>query len=63
MALSEKDRAALAERMSSRHGFRQLSYMKELGMGNDRYRLLDIDNGEAHILLKDAVAGVKPFAA
>ena len=62
MALSEKDRAALAERISSRHGFRQLTCMKELGMGCDRYRLLDIDHGGAPILPADAVAGVKPFA-
>ncbi|MCR5813013.1 MAG: DUF362 domain-containing protein [Desulfovibrio sp.] len=63
MALPEKDRAALAQRMSSRHGFRQLSYMKELGMGNDRYRLLDIDNSDAQIQPKEAVVGVKPFTA
>lgn len=62
-ALSEKDRAALVERMSTRHGFRQLTYMKELGMGNDRYKLLDLDNHEAVILPKDAVANVKPFKA
>ena len=62
MALSEKDRAALAERMSSRHGFRQLTYMKELGMGCDRYHLLDIDHGGATTQPADAVAGVKPFA-
>ncbi len=61
MALSEKDRSALAERMSSRHGFRQLTYMKELGMGNDRYRLLDMDNGDTSILPKNAVADVRPF--
>ena len=63
MALSEKDRAALAERMSSRHGFRQLTYMKELGMGNDRYRLIDIDNNDVQIQPKDAVKDVKPFKA
>ncbi|MCR5814434.1 MAG: hypothetical protein K6G15_08090 [Desulfovibrio sp.] len=63
MALSEKDRAAMVERMSSRHGFRQLTYMKELGMGNDRYRMVDIDNGDHQIQPKDAVAGVKPFTA
>lgn len=63
MALSANDRAALAERMSSRHGFRQLSCMKEMGMGNDRYRLLDSDNGDAPILPANAVAGVKPFMA
>ena len=32
--------------MQSRHGFRQLSYMNELGMGNGRYILIDLDNGE-----------------
>ncbi|MBQ9406176.1 MAG: DUF362 domain-containing protein [Desulfovibrio sp.] len=63
MALPAKDRAALVERMRTRHGYRQLTYMKELGMGNDRYRLLDIDNGDACILPQDAVAGVKPFTA
>lgn len=61
-ALSESDRHALVERMETRHGLRQLTYMKELGMGNDRYLLVDIDNGDAVILPKDAVKGVKPFA-
>ena len=60
-SLSEEDGSALRERMITRHGLRQLAYMKELGMGNDRYILIDIDNGEARILPKDAVAGVKPF--
>ena len=36
-ALSEKDRHAMVERISTRHGHRQISYMKELGMGNDKY--------------------------
>ena len=62
-ALEPKDREALVERMRTRHGFRQLSYMKELGMGNDRYKLIDLDHGDAVILPKDAVAGVKPFKA
>jgi uncharacterized Fe-S center protein len=29
----------IRERMESRHGLRQLSYMQELGMGSPRYRL------------------------
>lgn len=61
-ALGESDRHALVERMETRHGLRQLTYMKELGMGNDRYILIDIDNEDAVILPKDAVKGVKPFA-
>lgn len=62
-ALPEKDRHDLQERMESRHGLRQLSYMKELGMGNSRYVLLDVDNGNVPIKLEDAVKGVKPFKA
>lgn len=36
-AMTEAERHDLVERIESRHGLRQLSYMKELGMGNDRY--------------------------
>lgn len=61
-ALDESDRHALVERIESRHGLRQLSYMKELGMGNDRYILIDIDNDDKHIRLQDAIQNVKPFA-
>ena len=60
-AMSEKDHAALVERIESRHGHRQLSYMKELGMGNDKYVLIDIDNNNSRIYPADAVKGVKPF--
>ena len=51
----------LVERMTTRHGFRQLSYMHELGMGNWKYTLLDLDNDEAEVSLEDAVAHVVPF--
>ncbi len=60
-ALHDGDKHDLVERMESRHGLRQLSYMKELGMGNDKYILVDLDNNEARILPKDAVKDVKPF--
>ena len=46
-----------------RHGLRQLSYMKELGMGNDKYILIDLDNNEVRIYAKDAVKDLKPFKA
>ena len=59
--LPEKDRHALVERMESRHGLRQLSYMKEMGMGCDRYVLLDLDHGSQSLTLADAVKDVKPF--
>ena len=60
-ALKEEDHHALVERMEFRHGLRQLTYMKELGMGNDKYRLVDIDNGDAPITAQEAVQGVVPF--
>lgn len=51
----------MVERIETRHGHRQLSYMKEMGMGNDRYILIDLDNDEKHIDQKTAVADLKPF--
>ncbi len=58
-ALPEESRHDLVERMETRHGLRQLSYMKELGMGNDKYKLIDLDNGDKEINAKQAVAGIK----
>lgn len=60
-AMNEEDHKDLVERMESRHGLRQLSYMHELGMGNTRYKLIDIDNGDTIISAKQAVADVVPF--
>ena len=60
-AMCEEDHKALVERIETRHGLRQLSYMKELGMGNDKYKLIDIDNDDAVIDAAKAVEGVKPF--
>lgn len=60
-AMQEYQHADLVERMESRHGLRQLSYMKELGMGNDRYRLLDIENDDSRIWPAAAVRNVVPF--
>ena len=60
-ALDERDHADLVERIQTRHGHRQLSYMKELGMGNDKYVLIDLDNDEKRIYPKEAVEGVIPF--
>lgn len=41
-ALPEKELHDLKERIESRNGLRQLSYMKELKMGNDQYELITI---------------------
>ena len=60
-AMKEGERRAMVERIESRHGLRQLSYMKELGMGNDRYILIDIDNGDARIVAANAAENLKPF--
>ena len=60
-AMTEKDHHDLIERIATRHGYRQLSYMKEMGMGNDRYVLIDLDHDGRRITPKDAVAEVVPF--
>lgn len=60
-ALKEDEHKDIVERIESRHGLRQLTYMKEMGMGNDKYHLIDVDNNDAEISLADAVADVKPF--
>ena len=61
-ALNPADNKALTQRIETRHGLRQLSYMKELGMGNDEYQLIDIDNGDKLISPAKAVKDVVPFS-
>ena len=60
-AMTAEEHRDMIERIETRHGHRQLSYMKEMGMGNDRYVLIDLDNDEVRILPKKAVEGLKPF--
>lgn len=60
-AMKEEDHHDLVERIESRHGLRQLSYMKEMGMGNNRYRLIDLDHDRKQISTQEAVADVVPF--
>lgn len=60
-ALKPEDRQAMVERIESRHGHRQLSYMQELKMGCRRYQLIDIDNGDVEITASEAVQHVVPF--
>ena len=58
-ALPEESKHDLVERMESRHSMRQLTYMKEMGMGNDRYQLIDLDNGNKVITAAEAVKDIK----
>lgn len=60
-AMKEEDRHDLVERIKTRHGLRQLSYMQELGMGNRKYKLIDLDNNQSPLTLQEAVAHVVPF--
>lgn len=62
-AMKEKDHHDFIERVESRHGLRQLAYMQELGMGNRKYRLIDLDHEEVQIDAKEAVKDVVPFEA
>ena len=60
-AMTEAEHNDMVERIESRHGLRQLSYMKEMGMGHDVYILIDLDNGGRRITAADAAKGLKPF--
>ncbi|HCT92860.1 MAG TPA: (Fe-S)-binding protein [Lachnospiraceae bacterium] len=61
-AMTEEEHHDLVQLIESRHGLRQLSYMKELGMGNDRYTLVDIDNEDRIVQPAEVVKGLMPFA-
>ena len=41
--MEDERKQDLIERIESREGLRQLSAMKELGMGSDRYELVSVD--------------------
>jgi hypothetical protein len=60
--MREDEHHDLVERIETRHGLRQLSYMHELGMGNVRYVLVDLDHGEARMDVADAVRDLEPFS-
>jgi uncharacterized Fe-S center protein len=60
-SLPDEDKKAMVERMTSRHGLRQLTYMDELGMGNNRYVMIDIDNGDVRIDAAEAAKAATPF--
>ena len=60
-AMPEHFHHDFVERMTSRHGLRQLTYMKELGMGCDRYALIDCDNGDKIISVNEAVKHIEAF--
>ncbi len=60
-AMKEEEHHDLVERIESRHGLRQLTYMHELGMGNMKYVLIDLDNDEKRIYPMDCVKDLKPF--
>ena len=59
-ALPDGGGKAMIERVETRHGLRQLSYMKELGMGNDRYTIIDLDNGDAEITAEEITKDIAP---
>ncbi len=60
-AMKEEEHHDLVERIETRKGLRQLTYMNEMGMGNMKYILIDLDNDEKRILAKDCVKDLKPF--
>ena len=60
-AMKPEENHDLVERIETRKGLRQLSYMHELKMGNTKYKLIDVDNGDIEITQEKAVENLKPF--
>ena len=60
-AMPEEQGHDLKERIQSRRGLRQLTYMQELGMGSMKYTLLDLDNNCDEICAADAAKDLEPF--
>ncbi len=60
-AMKPEENHDLVERIESRHGLRQLTYMKELGMGCDRYTMIDLDNGGKEITAAEAASNLKAY--
>ena len=50
----------LTERMTSRHGLRHVSYMKALGIGHDRYVLINPDHSGRRMTVHEAVENLTP---
>ena len=50
----------LTERMTSRHGLRHVSYMKALGIGHDRYVLIDLDHSGRRMTVHEAIENLIP---
>ncbi len=53
----------LTERMTSRHGLRHVSYMKALGIGHDRYVLINLDHSGRRMTVHEAVENLTPSQA
>lgn len=62
-ALKEEEHHDLVERMETRPGLRQHVIHEGTHMGNEKYRLIDIDNNDQAITLQEAVKDVVPFQA
>ena len=62
-AMKPEESRDLTERMTSRHGLRHVSYMKELGIGHDRYVLIDLDHSGRRMTVHEAVENLTPLTS
>lgn len=53
----------LTERMTSHHDLRHVSYVKELGIGHDRYVLINLDHSGRRKTVHEAVENLTPLAS
>ena len=53
----------LTERMTSHHDLRHVSYVKELGIGHDRYVLINLGHSGRRMTVHEAVENLTPLAS
>lgn len=62
-AMKPEESRDLTERMTSHHDLRHVSYVKELGIGHDRYMLINLDHSGRRKTVHEAVENLTPLAS
>lgn len=62
-AMKSEESRDLTERMTSHHDLCHVSYVKELGIGHDRYVLINPDHSGRRMTVHEAVENLTPLAS
>lgn len=62
-AMKPEESRDLTERMTSHHGLRHVSCVKELGIGHDHYMLINLDHSGRRMIVHEAAENLTPLAS